>query len=457
MTGSGVEEAAAYGADAESTAVPDLPTAASDVAPRPVEPEPPPLPRMRVVSIGPSDSVPPPPIAARAPSDAAPVPPPALDLATLDSVPPPPRPPALEFASSNLSPSDRAPSASVPPPPALELASSDLASGDGGPEESASGDGASDEVVELDGDEIVSSLEPTPPPPALLRAVLPRPKAPRRDSGPAASPPPASAEPATPRVGLWWERLFGADFEASHPEPTEQQLGREVDFLMESLALPAGSAVLDLGCGTGRQAVGLAERGLVVTGVDGSGTRLDRARARARERGVSVAFEQRELRDLADEARFDGLVCWNTTFGYFEEERNAELIKRMFRALRPGGRLVLDVANRDFALRGLPSSAWLRAEGSVSMDQADFDPITSRLRVRRTVMPDDAPARDCAYSIRLYSLHEVGGLLHAAGFRIERVSGALSTPGAFFVADSPRILLVARRSSRGAAAPSGVA
>ncbi len=40
-----------------------------------------------------------------------------------------------------------------------------------------------------------------------------------------------------------------------------------VDFLLERLQLPAGSALLDLGCGVGRHSVELARRGDRVTGV----------------------------------------------------------------------------------------------------------------------------------------------------------------------------------------------
>jgi SAM-dependent methyltransferase len=42
----------------------------------------------------------------------------------------------------------------------------------------------------------------------------------------------------------------------------------EVDFLETALAPPAGGAVLDVACGYGRHAIGLARRGYQLTGVD---------------------------------------------------------------------------------------------------------------------------------------------------------------------------------------------
>jgi cyclopropane fatty-acyl-phospholipid synthase-like methyltransferase len=44
----------------------------------------------------------------------------------------------------------------------------------------------------------------------------------------------------------------------------------------------AGKRVLDLGCGTGRAAITFAQQGAVVIAVDGSRSKLERARERAR-------------------------------------------------------------------------------------------------------------------------------------------------------------------------------
>jgi SAM-dependent methyltransferase len=74
--------------------------------------------------------------------------------------------------------------------------------------------------------------------------------------------------------------------------------------LWRDLAAAAGGPVLDLGCGTGRVALDLAERGHDVTGVD-SEPELVRALAnRARERDLRVQAEVADARALALGARF---------------------------------------------------------------------------------------------------------------------------------------------------------
>jgi hypothetical protein len=58
---------------------------------------------------------------------------------------------------------------------------------------------------------------------------------------------------------------------------------------------------------------------------------------------------------------------------------------------------------------------------------------------------EDGRQRELDYSIRLYSLHELGKLLHDHGFRVAECSGDTSTPGTYFGAESPRILILAEK------------
>jgi SAM-dependent methyltransferase len=75
---------------------------------------------------------------------------------------------------------------------------------------------------------------------------------------------------------------------------------RELSALVEGPdALPAGRA-LDVGCGTGTQAVYLARQGWQVTGVDAVERPLARARARADTAGVNVDWIRAEVARLAE-------------------------------------------------------------------------------------------------------------------------------------------------------------
>ena len=252
---------------------------------------------------------------------------------------------------------------------------------------------------------------------------------------------PSSKQRAKP----WWEELFTDDFGRAILPTSEKQVRREVDFIEESLAVAKGGVVLDLACGTGNHAVELSARGYGVVGFDLSLPQLATAGENAQARGQKINFLQGDMRDMSFEEVFDGIYCWNTSFGYFEEEKNVAVAQRVFNALRPGGSFLLDVVNRDFVVVHQPSSVWFEGDSCVCMDDMSVDFITSRLRVKRTMMLDDGRTRECAFSIRMYSLHELGKLLHEIGFRVTEASGHPAYPGVFFGATSPRIMILAQK------------
>jgi SAM-dependent methyltransferase len=227
---------------------------------------------------------------------------------------------------------------------------------------------------------------------------------------------------------------------------TDAQIGAEATFIEESLGVVReGGVILDLACGTGLHAIELTRRGYQVVGFDLSLAMLARAADEAMDRNQKLNFVQGDMREMTFEETFDGIYCWNTSFGFFEEEKNAQVIQRVHKALKPGGVFLLDVANRDYVSRQAPSLAWFEGEGCICMDEMQIDWITSRMRVKRTMMMDDGRTKEIEYSVRLYALHELGKILHDSGFKVAEVSGRTATPGVFFGCDSPRALILAEK------------
>jgi SAM-dependent methyltransferase len=244
---------------------------------------------------------------------------------------------------------------------------------------------------------------------------------------------------------FWWEDLFNDDYLRANERLTEEQLLREVHFIEESLGIERGGAVLDLACGTGQHAIELARRGYRVVAFDLSLPMLARAGDEAQERNAQLNFVQGDMREMTFVEQFDGVYCWNTSFGFFEEEKNALVVDRIHDALKSGGLFLLDVVNRDFIVPQSPSLAWFEGDGCVCMDEMVVDFITSRMRVKRTMMLDDGRSREIEFSIRVYSLHELGKMLHDHGFKVCEVSGRIATPGVFFGHESPRTIILAEK------------
>lgn len=297
----------------------------------------------------------------------------------------------------------------------------------------------SDELLEAISEEELTEL--TPSDSSALSVEVPPPKK-RRSLPPRPPPRTGFSDADAPKRKQWWEEMFGEDFERTSYEQDPRQLIRNVDFIVESLALKPGAKVLDLACGDGAIAIELAKRGFDVVGFDISTPQLARARERAARASCSVEFIKGDMRELDYDGEFDAVLCWDASFGFFEEEKNQTVLRHVYRALKLGGTFLLDVPNRDFVVEHQPSQNWFEGDACVCMDDMHVDFITSRLFVKRTLMLEDGRNREWVYSMRLYGLHEMGLMLHTLGFRVTQVSGQVATPGVFFGAKAPRLIVL---------------
>ncbi|MEN9578326.1 MAG: hypothetical protein RJA70_1335, partial [Pseudomonadota bacterium] len=221
----------------------------------------------------------------------------------------------------------------------------------------------SDEHLETISEEDLTELTPQA---ASVGSVEVPPRKKRRSLPP--RPPPRSAfsdGTEVPKKKQWWEEMFGEDFERTGYDQDPRQLVRTVDFIIDSLALKPGALVLDLACGDGAISVELAKRGFRVVGVDVSTPQLARARERAARGAFDVEFIKGDMRELDYDGVFDAVLCWDASFGYFEEEKNQAVLRHVYRALKLGGTFLLDVPNRDFVVEQQPSQNWFEGDACV--------------------------------------------------------------------------------------------
>jgi len=243
----------------------------------------------------------------------------------------------------------------------------------------------------------------------------------------------------------WFEEVFDEDYLRTLPFMSADQTLREVEFIESCLAVKPGGQVLDIGCGYGRHAIELVQRGLDVTGLDLSLPLLLRAADEAQRRAMSVNFVHADMREMAFEKQFDGAYCMLTSFGYFDEETNLRVAEGIARALKPGGRFLLDLVNRDYIVSDLPSRVWWEGNGCVVLEEVDFNFHTSRIITHRSIVFEDGRQIEQEISVRAYSLHEIGRLLRQAGFRVVDISGSLATRGHFFGGTSRNLFILAEK------------
>jgi SAM-dependent methyltransferase len=292
---------------------------------------------------------------------------------------------------------------------------------------------------------------PTRPPPAPpVRRNSGRVAAVAAEAAPAGEAREAATNGKRRRLRPWFEEIFDEDYLRTLPFLTPRVAQVEAQFVAEAMALQPGAELLDVGCGYGRHAMELAARGYRVVASDLSGAMLARGQEEAQRRGLDIAFQQRDMRELDHDARFDGAYCLFSTFGYFDDEDNKRTLANIARSLKPGGRFVLDILNRDYLVAELPTRVWWEGEGCVVLEEVEFNYISSRVQVNRSVVFDDGRQLEQEISVRAYSLHELGKLMLAAGFRVTEISGSFATRSRFFGSTSKQLIVVAERKARDA-------
>ncbi len=270
----------------------------------------------------------------------------------------------------------------------------------------------------------------------------------------------------------WYQEFFDEDYMRFHlqgGEWVEARTAGQCDFLVEALELPPGARVLDLCCGQGRVSVELARRGFAVTGLDLSEYLLGLAKGRAeqvplgmplaserdaRGTGVGVEWAHRDMRDLPWEGEFDAVVSVFTSFGYLEtDEEDEKVLGAVQRALKPGGRLLLDVHNREWTAIRFQPRDWCEYEGHLVLDEETWDERKGRITMTRTIIAPDGSRRETGFTLRIYAPSEMNRMLERAGLEWERTYGGWDASQ--YTALSRGMMVVARKPEAAGCAEAG--
>ncbi len=224
---------------------------------------------------------------------------------------------------------------------------------------------------------------------------------------------------------------------------TDERTDAEVAAIVNLLDLRSPLKILDLACGFGRHANRLAALGHQVSGVDLFPGFLEIARQDAERKGVTVAYQQKDMRQISDEDTYDLVLLLFTAFGYFDEEDNLLVLRKICKALKPGGRFLMDAPNRDAAIKGNQPYFVTEKEGNLMIDRVTFDTLSGRTQNRRIVIRDGV-RRDKPFSIRLYNPNEMTALLRQAGLQLEQFYG--DWDGQPLQGEGRRMIILARKA-----------
>lgn len=248
-----------------------------------------------------------------------------------------------------------------------------------------------------------------------------------------------------PTAEPWYRTYFGPSFWALvEQEYTAEWTAVQVRYLDGVLEEYApGRRVLDLGCGTGRHASGLAAHGFAVTGLDVSPSALELARAQHGDE-PGLTFVQHDVMtaqpwpvDEVDAVIFVQGLGWGT------DADQRRLLRRVRQCLVPGGILVLDLSNLGSILRNF------LADWKITTDRGDFAirrqyvPELGRIEGWFEHLPAEGSATSLWQSIRVYLVEQVISLVKQCGFTVEAMHAEFDRDSSVTM-DSRYVQLVCR-------------
>jgi len=226
------------------------------------------------------------------------------------------------------------------------------------------------------------------------------------------------------------------------------------------LAQRSGEPIFELGCGSGRLLLPLAQAGYKITGVDRSPAMLERARQKLAGAGLAerVALVQADMRHLKLAGRYRLGFCGNNTLMHLPalHEQYAAL-QAAFQQLASGGLFALDLPNPHLSTlteeqtplsldkemidpaSGNHILKFYSQRGDLATQVADITLIYDEMEpaggaVRRTVVP---------MQMRWIYPYEARLLLEAAGFSVDAMYGSYDLEP--FERRSERMILLGRR------------
>jgi SAM-dependent methyltransferase len=249
-----------------------------------------------------------------------------------------------------------------------------------------------------------------------------------------------------------WERFFDAHAPVYMDNVFTKNTIREVDFLLEELALHPGSSILDVGCGTGRHSIELAKRGYAVTGLDLSAEMLAQTAQSAKVAGANVNWIRSDAARFSLAEQYDAVICLcEGSLGLLSEtddpiDQPLAILRNISRSLKRQTHALLTVLN---------GAAMIRRHTNDDVKQGRFDPL-------QMVASSAPPPREGLPAIpvreRAFVPTELVLMCGLAGLSVIRIWGG--TAGNWgrreLDLDEIEIMVVARKTAEPSAGSDGV-
>lgn len=221
---------------------------------------------------------------------------------------------------------------------------------------------------------------------------------------------------------------------------------KEVQFIAKFLPKKRYKTILDFMCGFGRHSIALGKLGYCVKGFDIDEQSIIQAIKKAKKLSLhNVKFEIGDAVAFSKKENFDATICIYSAIGAFDQKSNKTLFRNLLYSTKPGGRLILDVLNPEWAIKHI--CAYKRKEVIFQKKKyyiKHFRKILSKPLREYNILKMIYPIKKTmTYSLQLYSLKQIKRMLKVHHFKLFDCFGFFN--GESISSDTQRMIIIADR------------
>jgi SAM-dependent methyltransferase len=219
---------------------------------------------------------------------------------------------------------------------------------------------------------------------------------------------------------------------------------KEIEFMVQYFKLNQQSKVLDMMCGYGRHAIGLAEKGVQVTAIDNLSEYIEEIKLAAVNNSLPLQAIQGDISNYKTEEVFDLAICMGNSLNFFPEKEVKGILQNIAANLKPEGQLLVNSWSiAEIAIAEFKERSWSPVGDIKFIAESKylFDP--TRIETETIMISADGKSETKLAVDYIFSVAELKRIFDETGFVIKEI---YSIPGRKkFTVGEPRAYIVAAK------------
>jgi 2-polyprenyl-3-methyl-5-hydroxy-6-metoxy-1,4-benzoquinol methylase len=196
----------------------------------------------------------------------------------------------------------------------------------------------------------------------------------------------------------------------------------EVELIIDAAKLAPGNRVLDIMCGYGRHAIGLARKGFDVTALDNLDDYIQEIEKTARQENLPINPQLQDISEAQFTGVYDAVICMGNCFSNLDQQNVTKVLANLSRHIKLNGRLVINSwMIGEIAIKHFEAKTWLYVDEFKYLLDNKYLFNPTRVETHHILIREDGQVQTLHAIDYIFTFSELEALLNSAGFQtVER-------------------------------------